>query len=158
ALIAYGLVIVASAWLAGNTRPARFLRESFAPTLRENPGAAYGFVGGILLLVVAWGPTPALRNIVTILLFAGLLAFGVTMLRRETALEFPDAQHGDAMNRLRERRTASKAPKAPAATPADAAMSRRLDELERLVALHDRGDLTDAEFAEQKAHVGNSTG
>jgi hypothetical protein len=153
ALIAYGLVIVVSAWIAGNTRPARFLRESMAPTLRENPAAAYGVVGGALLLVVAWGPTPALRNVVTILLLAGLLAFGVAMLRRETALEFPDAQHGDAMSRLRERRAASKARKAPPEAGATNGIGARLDELERLVALHDRGDLTDAEFAEEKSHL-----
>src|SRR4051794_18818663 len=74
ALIVYGLVIVASAWLAGTTRPARFLRESMAPSLRDNPATAYGVAGGALLLVVAWGPTPALRNVITILLLAGLLA------------------------------------------------------------------------------------
>jgi cytochrome b561 len=157
AMIVYGLVIVASAWLAGNTRPARFLRESLAPSLRDNPATAYGVVGGALLLVVAWGPTPAFRNVVTILLFAGLLAFGVTMLRRETALEFPDAQHGDALNRLRERRAAAKARRTAAAPAPTNGIGTRLNELERLVALHDRGDLTDTEFAAEKAHLAGTT-
>jgi hypothetical protein len=130
ALIAYGLVIVASAWLAGRTRPAVFLRKAMAPTLRESPGTAYAAVAGVLLLLVAWGPTPALRNILWILVFAGLLALGVTMLRRETALEFPAG--------------------AAAAGAAGTAVPGRLDELERLVALHDRGGLTDEEFAAEK--------
>ena len=89
ALIAYGLVVVASAWLAGPTRPARAIRKFIAPSLRDSPAIAYCVVGGLLLLLVAWGPAPAARNIWWILFFAALLALGVTMLRRETALEFP---------------------------------------------------------------------
>ncbi len=46
--------------------------------------------GGVVLI----GPTPAFRNIVWILVFAGLLAYGVTMLRRQTAVEFAGIQHG----------------------------------------------------------------
>jgi hypothetical protein len=143
-LIAYGLVIVASAWLAGSTRPARFLRESMAPTLRDSPATPYVVVAGALLLVIAWGPTPAFRNAVTIVLFAGLLALGVAMLRRTTALEFPHAQHGDAMRHIRERRSDGGA-KRP-----EPLAGAHLDELERLVTLHDRGDLTDDEFAAEK--------
>jgi hypothetical protein len=150
AMIVYGLVIVVSAWLAGGTRPARFLRQSLAPTLRETPAAAYGVAGGALLLVIAWGPTPAFRNVVTILLFAGLIALGVAMLRRETALEFPHAEHGDAVRQLRERRAAAKARKTPVAG------DTHLDDLDRLAALHDRGDLTDEEFAAEKLQLGSN--
>ena len=91
AMIVYGLGIVAAAWLAGPTRPATAIRKLIAPTLRDNPAVAYSVVGGLLLVVVLWGPTPALRNIWWILVFAVLLAFGVMMLRRETELEFPRA-------------------------------------------------------------------
>jgi hypothetical protein len=155
AMIVYGLVIVASAWLAGGTRPARFLRQSLAPTLQHTPAAAYGAAGVALLLVTAWGPTPAFRNVVTILLFGVLLALGVTMLRRETALEFPHAEHGDAMSQLRQRR-ARAASSAPKATAPAAGTGTRLDELNQLVALHDRGDLTDDEFAAEKLHLGTN--
>jgi hypothetical protein len=92
ALIVYGLVIVAAAWLAGPTRPATAIRKALAPTLSHSPAVAYIAVGGVLLLFVAWGPTPALRNILWIIVFAALLALGVTMLRRETAQEFPGAK------------------------------------------------------------------
>jgi hypothetical protein len=97
ALIAYGIVIVAAAWLAGPTRPATAVRKFFAPSLRESPAVAYSVVGGVLLLLIAWGPTPAFRNVWWILVFAVLLAFGVTMLRRETALEFPVIDDGQAL-------------------------------------------------------------
>ena len=40
ALVVYGLVIVAAAWLAGRTRLATALRHALAPTLRERPAAA----------------------------------------------------------------------------------------------------------------------
>jgi hypothetical protein len=157
AVIVYGAVMVASAWLAGHTRPARFLRRSLAPTLRESPGVAYGTLAGVLLLVVAWGPTPAFRNVFTVALFAGLFALGIAMLRRETALEFPDAQRGDALRALRQRRAAGNTRKAAAPAPTGD-RGVHLDELERLVALHDRGDLTDAEFAVEKTHLVTNSG
>ena len=154
AMVAYGIVIVASAWLAGHTRPARFTRQALAPSLRDSPATGYAVVGGLLLLVVAWGPTPAFRNVFTLALFAGLLALGVTVLRRQTALEYPDAQRGDTMRRLRSMRASSKGSSSPSAPDTPAPVSgKHLDELERLVALHDRGDLTDEEFAAEKNHL-----
>jgi len=91
ALLAYGLVLVAAAWLAGDTRPAVAVRQWLAPTLRERPAAAYGAVFGVLLLVIVWGPTAATRQIAYIVLFVVLLVLGVEALRRQTAREFPDA-------------------------------------------------------------------
>jgi hypothetical protein len=114
ALIVYGIVIVAAAWLAGPTRPATAVRKFLAPSLRESPAVAYSVVGGVLLLLVAWGPTPAFRNVWWILVFAVLLAFGVTMLRRETALEFPGIGHDQA---LRDSETSEPKPRPPGGTP-----------------------------------------
>jgi Short C-terminal domain len=159
ALIAYGIVVALAAWLAGPTRPARYLRQTLAPILRDRPGMAYGAVGGLLLLVILWGPTPAFRQIIPILLFIALLALGVTALRRQTALEFPGAQQGDALRGLREGRAAAEAGKTTAAsslipgatTPAP--NGARVDRLERLVTLRDRGALTEEEFAAEKAHL-----
>ena len=85
AMVVYGIVIVEAAWLAGPTRPAIAVRKFLAPSLRESPAVAYSAVGAVLLLVVLWGPTPAFGNLWWILVFAVLLALGVTMLRRETA-------------------------------------------------------------------------
>lgn len=149
ALVVYGIVIVLSAWLAGPTRPAKFIRQALAPRLRESPGMAYAAVFGVLLLLIAWGPTPAFRQIAWIALFSALLALGVTVLRRQTADEFPDAQHGDALRQLRERRHATRAGK----TPAKAAPTS--GEIERLVVLHDSGNLSDTEFAAAKSKIVN---
>jgi putative oligomerization/nucleic acid binding protein len=170
AMIAYGIVLIVSAWLAGPTRPARFLRQSLAPALRDRPGMAYSVAGGLLLLVIIWGPTPAFRKIIPILLFIALLALGVTALRRQTELEFPGVQHGDALRQLRERRAEARARKAAAASslaaggaPTATAPAPRTDEgsqveeLERLTALRDRGALTEEEFTAQKRQVLNGS-
>jgi hypothetical protein len=161
ALIVYGVVFALAAWLGGPTRSAQFLRKLAAPELRESPGVAYAAAGGLLLALVVWGPTPAFRQLAWILLFAALLALGVTVLRRQTAVEFPGVQRGDAMREQRERRQAARARKsatgAPAAAPAVPAGSEAVDDLERLVALHDSGQLSDSEFAAAKTRVMNGS-
>jgi hypothetical protein len=45
----------------------------------------------LFLLLILWGPTPALQQWWGILLAAALIAVGVWALRRETLKEFPDA-------------------------------------------------------------------
>jgi hypothetical protein len=161
ALIVYGLAFALAAWLAGPTRPARFLRKLAAPELRESPWVAYVAAAGLLLVLVVWGPTPAFRQLAWILLFAALLALGVTVLRRQTALEFPGIQRGDARREQRERRQAARTRKSatatPAAAPAVPAPSDAIDDLERLVALHDSGQLSDSEFAAAKTRVMNGS-
>lgn len=152
ALVVYGIVIVLSAWLAGSTRPATSIRQALAPDLRDRPGMAYATVYGLLLVLIIWGPTPAFRQLAWIALFAALLALGVTALRRQTALEFPHAQHGDALHQLRERRDAARARKAAASAVA-APTSSTVVEIERLVVLHDSGKLSDSEFAAAKGRV-----
>jgi uncharacterized membrane protein YeiB len=61
----------------------------------------YGVVGFAYLLVLLWGPTPALRAAWGIVIFALLAVLGVELLRRQTAREFPDAQRGDTAARMR---------------------------------------------------------
>lgn len=101
AMVAYGLVLVAAAWVAGRTRLAVFLRRVAAPWLREHAAGSYGVAGVVLMLVVLWGPTPATRQVLPLLGFAALGALGVTVLRRQTALEFPDAEPVTALAELR---------------------------------------------------------
>jgi hypothetical protein len=90
---------------------------------------------------------------VTILIFAGLIALGVAMLRRDTAREFPDTRSGDAMRELRSRWFAARNRGPAVAVAGNGGRSSRLDEIERLIALHDKGDLTDAEFAAEKKQL-----
>jgi hypothetical protein len=101
AMVTYGLVLLAAAWVAGGTRPAVFLRRVAAPWLRLHPTGSYGVAAIALMLVVLWGPTPATRQVLPLLGFAVLAALGVAALRRQTALEYPDAQPGEALAELR---------------------------------------------------------
>jgi hypothetical protein len=157
AVIVYGLLLVVATWIAGHTRPAIALRRSLAPTLRDRPVVAYIAVYAVLLLVIIWGPTPATRQLLYILLFVVLLAVGVAALSRQAAQEFPDAQAGDTMRAVRawyaERRGSSSAASVSAAPAPD---GDRVADLERLASLHDRGSLTDAEFVAEKAALKSS--
>ncbi len=152
ALVIYGLLIVAAAWLAGPSRPALAVRRALAPSLRDHAVAVYSGAAGVYLLVLLWGPTPAFRNIIPILLIAALLVLGIELLRRQTAREFPDAQAGEAMQRMREWIAARRGRGAaqPAAEPAATGNGARLSQLERLATLHDSGALTDDEYRVEK--------
>jgi Ca2+/Na+ antiporter len=91
ALVLYGIVALVGAWLAGPTRPATAARRWVAPSFREQPWIVYGVVAFLYLLVIAWGPTPAMRQLWGIVLFAVLVFFGVYMLQRQTLDEFPES-------------------------------------------------------------------
>lgn len=158
ALVAYGLVFVAVAWLAGRTRPATALRRAMAPTLHSRPALYFVGVYVALLLVILWGPTPATRQLPYIIAFIALLAIGVTALRRQTAREFPDAQPGDSMGSIVAWNAEGHQPSPSTVAPNPdnpGPSSGHVAELERLAELHDRGALTDAEFATEKAALVN---
>jgi hypothetical protein len=152
AMFAYGVIIVLAAWLAGPTRPAVAVRRALAPSLRYRLGVVYGVVAAVFLLVLLWGPTPATRKLIGIVLFAALLILGVEVLRRQVAREYPNARPGETMERLRARYAAFRAGRrrTEAAGAAPGSGSDRVGELERLTALHDRGAITDQEFHSQK--------
>ncbi|HEY2600261.1 MAG TPA: SHOCT domain-containing protein [Thermoleophilaceae bacterium] len=159
ALVIYGIVIVVAAWLAGPTRPATAVRRALAPSMRDRPWRVYASVALVYLLVLLWGPTPALRQWIPILLIAAAIVLGIELLRRQTAREFPDAQAGDAMRGMREWWDTRRGRGAPedgitttAVPPATAPQGNgaRLAQLERLASLHDSGALTDDEYSAEK--------
>jgi hypothetical protein len=82
ALLIYGLIILVGTWLAGPNRYAARVRGFIGPTLRDRPGLAWGALAGVFLLLVLWGPVPALRSWVGILILAGLVALGFEAFRR----------------------------------------------------------------------------
>jgi hypothetical protein len=100
ALVGYGVVLAVAAMLAGPTRLATTIRRVLAFDLRERPGVAYGVLAGALLLLLVWGPTPAFRQLSSMLVLIALLVLGLELLRRQTAREFPDARAGEASRTL----------------------------------------------------------
>jgi hypothetical protein len=157
AMIAYGLVFVVAAWLAGDTRPARSLRRLLAPTLRDHPATGFAAAYMVLLLVVLWGPTPATRQLPYIVGFIVLIGLGVHALRRQTAREFPDAATGTGSGSVPLWSSARRF--GPAATIPDPDRTHngdRVGDLERLSDLHDHGALSDEEFAAEKASLSPS--
>lgn len=86
-----GVVVILAAMLAGPTRIATSLRHLIAPYMRDRPDVTFGVLGLLLLLLFAWGPIEATKSLIGILIIIVLAVFGTEMLRRQTALEFPDA-------------------------------------------------------------------
>ena len=165
ALIAYGIVTVLGAALAGPTRIATRLRAWLAPILNTRQAVAWAVAGSAYLLLVLWGPTHSLRTPLGILLFGALAALGVYTLRRQTLREFPDAVYGggpgltgraEALTARAEdwwgqrpRRHHHPEP----ATSSGAGSGSVAGELERLHTLHLSGALTDEEFQRAKQHA-----
>jgi uncharacterized membrane protein len=150
--IAFGLLLVLGAWLAGPTVQARALRREASPYFRERRGAAYAFAAGIWVLLIAWAPIAAFRNPLGILVFAALFVLGTELLRRQTLAEFPDAELRPLSMRLAKslpsRSADREAPSGPAGSEADP-----LARIEHLNRLRQEGALTDEEFESQKRRL-----
>ena len=146
--IAFGVLVVIAAWIAGPTRIALGLREGAAPYLRERPGATYAVVGLVFLILILWAPVVAFHKPIGLILLAVLMALGTGALRRQTAVEFPDAQFGGFAGRLRAR-----APGRTEAQPPAPAAPSKVEELERLSALKAQGSLSDEEFEAAKSEI-----
>jgi hypothetical protein len=148
ATLIYGIVIVFAAWLAGPTAWAVGARRGLAPYLRE-PRFAWGGFAVIVLILLAWAPTPAFRLVIPAVILIGLLAVGVEALRRQTMREFPDADYQDSNERFRKWVSGLSRRARGGATPADT----RLDELERLGRMRDSGLLDASEYSTEKARI-----
>ena len=91
ASIIIGIPVIASGWLAGPARWAVAARRFLAPHFRTHTGLPYWIVAGLLVLVFIWGPIPATRNPLEMLIFTILALVGAHVLRGQIAEEFPDA-------------------------------------------------------------------
>jgi hypothetical protein len=133
--IALGLVALAGIWVAGPSRWGTGAREMLAPYLRR-PGLAFGVAALLFVLLVFWGPISYVQRPSVIVALAVIAALGVEALRRKAAHDFPEATPGLPGLALG---------RSGATTPAG--------ELERLARLHERGRLTDDEFAAAKSRI-----
>lgn len=148
--IAFGVLVVIGAWLAGQTAPATALRREAAPYFRERQAAMYAIAAAIWLALIAWAPIEAFRKPFGILLFAVLFAIGTEMLRRQTLSEFPDQPRRPLGSGIRHLWPARQEPAMGAGTGAG---SPQLDDLERLNALRKEGAITEDEFSAQKVRL-----
>ena len=87
ALIAYGILTILGAFLAGPSRPATAIRRAAAPTLKEHPALFYAGAAVLFLIVIAWGPTAATRQLVGALILAALFFGGLEVWRRQAIRE-----------------------------------------------------------------------
>jgi hypothetical protein len=180
-VIIIGVLFGIAGWLASPTGSARSTRRAIAPILREFPAYVYAGLAILVGIYFLSAPTQNLRSFLTTLVIAGLAAFGVHELRKQAAEEFPDASYGDVVGRTKDKvvgavkdanlgERASKlrlpemrkpnggASEAPTATMPTGEEDARLARLERIASLHEKGILTDEEFATEKQRVLDSAG
>ncbi len=142
------LLLLLGTWFAGPGRRATQMRRVTTPYLRD-PSMAFGAYALVLLLLIVWAPVPATRDPVLIVVLGSLGAIGVEALRRIVAREFPEATERDLGSHVAGGlRSAYHGVRH--ATPPEAAADARYRSLERLASLHDRGALSDDEFASEK--------
>lgn len=153
--IAFGILLVIGAWLAGPTAPATALRREASPYFRRNQAATYVAAAAVWLALIAWAPIAAFRKPLGILVFAVLFALGTELLRRQALSEFPRAEAQPIWGRVRSAFGGHRPGDGRAAAPAGAREpdSDPLARLERLNALRRDGALSDAEFEAQKRRV-----
>jgi len=148
ASIIIGVPVILSAMLAGPARWAVASRRFLAPHLRQRPALAYWATAALLALVFIWGPIPATRNPVEMLIFTILGFVGAHVLRDQIAREFPDAEPVSLRAAVGEKYAHARAATSRSPRPTSTAA-----ELERLVALHDRAAITDEEYAAAKREL-----
>jgi hypothetical protein len=186
-VIVIGLLFALAGWLASPTASARATRRVIAPTLRLHVAYVYTGLAIIVCFYFLTGPTQGLRSFLTTLIVAGMAAFGIHELRKQTAEEYPDAEYADVFGHTRDRvvsavkdanigervgEQASKlrlpevrrpgasesAAEAPTAVVPPNDEDARLQRLERLASLRDKGILTEEEFEAEKSRLLSGSG
>jgi Short C-terminal domain len=147
--VAVGLIAIAGTWLAGPTRTATSVRRWAAPTFRDRPLLGHALLAAVILLLLLWGPVGTPRRFLSLAIVTALAFVGLELLRRQTVREFPDALHGEESLRGALAGIGARS----RSQPAEADRETKVDRLERLAALHDRGALTDEEYDAEKALI-----
>jgi hypothetical protein len=175
-VIVIGVLFGIAGWLGSPSNSARATRKAIAPALRDHVAYVYAGLAIIVGIYFLSAPTQGLRSFLTTLIVAGMAAFGIHELRRQSTEEFPDASYDDVLGRtkdkvvdavkganlgerasklrLPERRPdgdgeSTEAPTQTIETEEDARIAR----LERLGELREKGILTDEEFTAEKARL-----
>jgi hypothetical protein len=140
--VAVGLITVVLAFLAGPSRAGRAFRAFAAPGLVRHPWIAWGIDAGAILLILIAAPIDDWNKLISRFVTFAVIIGLTEAIRRRAKEEHPDGGwHWDSVDTFWRRTPAT------AAAPADDPVGQ----LERLVALHDRGALTNEEFDRMKA-------
>ena len=170
-VIIYGVFFVIASYLASPGESAVGIRRALAPTLRGREGLVWSVFGAVALTALIAFPPADLRQLVVSLLLIALAGAGLVALRRKTAREFPGARPGahelsgakpgkavravgGRASRIRAEvgqriTSAVRAPVGQDQHPDDA----RLERLERLGELKEKGLLTATEFRAEKKRL-----
>ena len=179
-VIVVGILFLIAGWLASPTNGARATRRLLAPVLRLHVAYVYAALALVVCLYFLSGPTHGLRAFLTTLIVAGMAAFGIHELRRQTEEEYPEATYDEVFGgtkdkvvtavrdtgitekvgeqasklRLPERRPdGGGEAEAPTKAMPLSEEDSRIERLERLGTLRDKGILTEEEFAAEKARL-----
>jgi len=174
-VIVIGVLFAAAGWLGSPTGSARASRRAIAPALRDHVAYIYTGLAIVVAIYFLSSPTQGLRSFLTTLVIAGMAAFGIHELAKQTAEEYPDAGYGEVFGRARDRvvgavkdanlgerasklrlpdvRRPEAGAEAPTAVLPEDEEDARLQRLERLSALREKGVLTDEEFAAEKQRL-----
>lgn len=182
-VIVVGVLFLVAGWLASPTGGARTTRRYLAPTLRLHSAYVYGGLAVLVSFYFLSGPTHGLRAFVTTLLVAAMAAVGIHELRKQTEEEYPEATYDETFGRTRDKvvdavkdanisekvgeqasklrlpemrrpdKAESSSEEATTTTMPVSQEDARLERLERLGTLREKGILTDEEFAAEKARL-----
>ena len=163
-MIVVGLLFLLAAWIAGPGRRALTARGWLAPAF-QNRVWAYAALAIVGLFLLYSAEVTDSARLLTVAVLVALGATWIELTRRQTLLEFPEAQgtafFSDTWERmsgwLEEQRANARQPAPPAppvaplppAAPATDVASR----LTALAELHSSGALTDEEYASAKSRV-----
>lgn len=175
-------VLIVGSWLISPNKAAGSTRKFLAVPFGRYPGAVYALLGLVAFIFLITGAGDQ-RGFLVRLMIVVLVGVGTFFFRRQLMLENPDADFSgvnDFFDRSKQKakdawdnrprdisknlpkiggggdKEADKSPAEPATAvlPAQADPEDiRLDRLERLAAMHEKGVLTDEEFADEKKRI-----
>jgi hypothetical protein len=156
--IIIGLPLIFASWVAGPARAAEALRRFLAPRLRARPRLLFWVTGAILALIFIWGPIEATRKPFAMLLFTVLGLVGAHVLSGQIASEFPGVEARSLGTALRDYtqalgERAARVSSAIAGAAGGGSAPSRAAEIEHLLALRERGALSEVEFEAAKRDV-----
>jgi hypothetical protein len=160
-VIVFGVFFVVASFLASPANAAVSIRQALAPTLRDRPAIAWSAFASVALLAVIIWPPDGTRQVVLTLLLIALAGAGLEGLSRQARREFPTAERGDWLlgMRQRARRASAEAGRRIGSAVRELASDEkhpddaRLDRLDRLGDLKQKGVLTAAEFRAEKKRI-----